>query len=114
MTPTRILIGVAATLLALSGCGSRPSEDALAQSILNAANGASSTVSVSPDQARCIARALLASKLSDTTLKGLTTNFDAPQVLQSEADKVEPIVSSAAQQCANTSGGTATSGTARS
>ena len=103
MTRTRTLIGAAAALLALGGCGSRPSEDTLAQAILTAANSSSSTVSVSPDQARCIARSLLASKLSDTTLTGLAKDFDQPQVLESEADQVEATVSSAAQQCANTS-----------
>jgi hypothetical protein len=108
MTRTRILIGTVAALVALSGCGSRPSEDVLAQSILNAANGAASTVSVSPDQARCIARGLLASPLSDTTLAGLARDFDHPQVLESEADQVEPAVSKVAQQCSTNPTSTST------
>lgn len=108
MTRTRTLIAAAAALLALAGCGSRPSEDTLAQSILNAANSNASTVSVSPDQARCIARILLASKLSDTTVGGLAKDFDRPQVLESEADQVESLVSAAAQQCASTATATST------
>jgi len=83
----------------LAGCASRPSEADLTNSILTATNAANSTVTLSSEQAVCIARALLASDLSDTTLSGLAENFDKPEVLETEADQVRPVVAAAAEQC---------------
>jgi len=83
----------------LAGCASRPSEADLTSSILTATNAANSTVTLSSEQAACIARALLASDLSDTTLSGLAEDFDKPEVLETEADQVRPVVAAAAEQC---------------
>ncbi|MFV0524380.1 MAG: hypothetical protein ACK5RL_07785 [Acidimicrobiales bacterium] len=84
--------------LTLTGCASRPSEDDLADAIL-AATADDPAVDVSEDTARCIAGQLLSSDLSDTTLEGLAENFDSPQVLETELDRVEPVVSQAAATC---------------
>ncbi|MEZ5407173.1 MAG: hypothetical protein R2761_04050 [Acidimicrobiales bacterium] len=83
----------------LAGCASRPSEEDLTNSILTATNAADSTVTLSSEQAACIARALLATNLSDTTLSGLAQDFDKPEVLETEADRVRPAVEAAAEQC---------------
>lgn len=103
MSRSRPLVLAAALAAAscglLAGCASRPSEEDLTNSILTATNAANSTVTLSSDQAACIARALLASNLSDTTLSGLAEDFDKPEVLETEADQVESAVAAAAQQC---------------
>lgn len=103
MPRSRPLVIVAALAAAscglLAGCASRPSEGDLTNSILTATNAADSTVTLSSEQAACIARALLASNLSDTTLSGLAEDFDKPEVLETEADQVRPVVAAAAEQC---------------
>lgn len=103
MSRSRPLVLVAALAAAssglLAGCASRPSEEDLTNSILTATNAANSTVTLSSDQAACIARALLATNLSDTTLSGLAEDFDKPEVLETEADQVKPAVEAAAAQC---------------
>ena len=91
-----LLVG---SVLILAGCASRPSADALTQSILEAAE-VDSAVSLSDTQARCIADELLDSDLSDTTVAGLAENFDQPEVLASDADSVESTVADAAIVCA--------------
>ncbi len=58
-------------------------------------------MSLTESQARCIADELLDSDLSDTTVAGLAENFDAPEVLASDADTVEQTVADAAVTCAN-------------
>ncbi|MFV0258755.1 MAG: hypothetical protein ACK5PP_09945 [Acidimicrobiales bacterium] len=92
-----VAAGLGATVF-LSGCASRPSEGDLADAILSA-TADDPAVDVSEDTARCIARQLLDSDLSDTTLEGLAENFDAPQVLETELDRVEPVVTQAAAAC---------------
>lgn len=94
---TVVLVGVA---LFLSGCASRPSADALTQSILDAAE-IDAAVTLTEAQARCIADELLDSELSDTTVAGLAENFDQPEVLASDADTVEATVADAAIVCAD-------------
>jgi hypothetical protein len=99
VSPIRTVLAIVGCCLLLVGCGSRPSEADLTASILDAANANGSKVTLSMEQATCIARELLASGLSDTTLSGLADNFDQPQVLESEASKVEPAVADAALKC---------------
>ncbi len=84
--------------LLLSACASRPSEEDLTTAILTATN-ADPNVEVSQVQAACIARVLLESDLSDTTLSGLADDFDNPEVLQTEINDVEPLVTAAALSC---------------
>lgn len=95
-------IGFAAVGLAtvglLAGCANRPTVDELTNSILTAAN-ADPTVEVSTNEAKCIAEQLLDGDLSDTTLSGLADDFDQPEVLAAEADRVEPRVADAAEAC---------------
>lgn len=98
------IAGLVGCALALSACSSRPSEDSLTKSILTAANGPESKVALSADQATCIAKALLASDLSDTTMAGLAQDFNNPQVLESESKAVEPAVEAAAQSCSGPTG----------
>lgn len=57
------------------------------------------TITLTADQARCIADRLLDTNLSDTTLDGLAANFDEPQVLSTEVNRVEPAVADAAASC---------------
>ncbi|MEM9565572.1 MAG: hypothetical protein AAGA93_23315 [Actinomycetota bacterium] len=92
------LVPVLVGLLLLVGCADRPSPDALADAIATAA-AADPTVDLTPEQASCIANRLLDSGLSDTTLDGLTENFDNPEVLSAEVDRVEPTVAEAAAAC---------------
>lgn len=88
---------VAASLL-IAGCASRPSQEELATAIRTAID-ADPTVDLTDEQAACIAGVLLESDLSDTTLSGLAEDFDNPEVLQTEIDDVEPLVTQAAQTC---------------
>lgn len=85
-------------VLVLSACASRPDVDVLADAILTAAADDPS-VSVTDAQADCIARELLSSGLSDTTLSGMAEDFDYPVVLSDEVDDVEPMVNIAATEC---------------
>lgn len=97
MSPTRIAPVLAGCLLMI-GCADRPTVNDLAESILVAAEQ-DATVDVTPDEADCIARRLLDSGLSDTTMEGLAENFDSPEVLSAEVDQVEPAVAEAAAAC---------------
>ena len=87
-----------ACVVGLVACASRPSEQELTDAII-AAVGAEPTIDLSADQARCMAKELLAGNLSDTTLSGLAKDFDNPEVLKTELDDVEPQVSAAANVC---------------
>lgn len=98
MYTTRIVGLVASIALVAGACATRPSEGELAEAILTATD-AEPDVELSSEQASCIARELLASDLSDTTLSGLATDFDNPEVLQTELDDVEPLVEAAALAC---------------
>lgn len=89
------LIGSA---LLVTGCANRPTSADLTQSILTAAQD-DPTVILSNDEASCIAERLLETGLSDTTMAGLAENFDQPEVLSAEVDKVEPAVAEAAASC---------------
>lgn len=82
----------------LAACATEPTEEELAESILAATDG-DPTFQLTEERARCIARELLASDLSDTTLSGLAENFDRPEVLETEVDDVEPLVAAAALVC---------------
>jgi PBP1b-binding outer membrane lipoprotein LpoB len=94
--PSLALIALLALLL--TACASRPSEEELTEAILAAAS-ADADVELDEEQAACIARQLIDSDLSDTTLAGLAENFDAPQVLQTEVDEVKAMVEEAALTC---------------
>jgi hypothetical protein len=87
-----------AAVLSVAGCASRPSEEDLAASILEA-TAAKTDIDLSEATAACIARELLASGLSDTTLAGLAEDFDAPEVLETEIDDVDVKVTEAASVC---------------
>lgn len=93
------MIGVvAAGSVLLGACASRPSQEELTTAIRTAID-ADPTVELTDEQAACIAQLLLESNLSDTTLSGLAEDFDNPEVLQTEIDDVEPLVTQAAQSC---------------
>ncbi len=96
----RLTVMVLCAGLFLVGCASRPSADALTDSILQAAES-DAAISLTEDEARCIADELLDSDLADTTVAGLAENFDEPEVLASDADTVESTVSDAAIFCAD-------------
>ncbi len=95
---TRLVAVVAGVALIGSACASRPSTDALAESILDA-GVESLTADYDAALATCVADYLLASELSDTTLSGLAQGFDAAEVLSSEVDLVPELVSEATQSC---------------
>lgn len=82
----------------LSACASRPSADALTDSILRAS--ADEAIELSDDQASCIANALIDSDLEDVTVNGLVEDFDQPEVAASDAEEVEAVVATAAVTCA--------------
>lgn len=89
---------MAACGLVAVGCADRPTAQELQDSIVIAAEN-DPTITLTPDQARCIADRLLDTDLSDTTLDGLASNFDEPEVLSAEVNKVEPAVADAAAAC---------------
>lgn len=93
--PLAALVGGA---LFIAGCADRPTSADLTQSILTAAQDDPAVV-LSNDEAACIAERLLATGLSDTTMSGLAENFDQPEVLSAEVDRVEPAVAEAAAAC---------------
>lgn len=93
-----LLFTVAATTLLASACANRPEEAELTTSIQRAA-AAEQTVTLTPEQATCISQWILASDLSDTTVAGLAKDFNNPEVLETEVNKVEPLVAEAASQC---------------
>lgn len=84
--------------LLAAGCADRPSTADLTQSIISAAQ-ADEALTVSEDEARCIAARLLDTDLSDTTLSGLANNFTEPDVLSAESGRVMPAVTDAARAC---------------
>jgi hypothetical protein len=94
---TALLLGCA---LFLVSCANRPTAGQLVDSILQA-DAADDAISLTEDQAGCIADELLDSSLGDATLAGLAENFDTPNVLASDADDVEQVVADAAVACAN-------------
>ena len=93
-----IVAGLMAASLVLAGCASRPSQQELTDAIL-VATAARPEIEVTPTEASCIASALLNSDLSDTTLNGLAEDFDNPQVLDAEIDRVAPLIAEAASAC---------------
>ena len=98
MSPIRLVPALLLGLLLIAGCADRPPVDDLTAAIVTAASE-DPTVTVTDDQARCIAERLLDSGLSDTTLAGLAEDFDNPEVLSDEVDEVEPLVAAAATEC---------------
>ena len=98
MTRIRIVAALAAGVLLVSSCASRPSSEELTEAIL-VATEADPNIEITSEQAACIAGLLLESNLSDTTLSGMAENFDNPEVLQTELDQVEPQVTAAALAC---------------
>jgi len=95
---TIFLVASVGAVLLLSACATRPEESELTASIQRAA-AAEERVTLTPEQATCISQWILASDLSDTTLAGLAKDFDNPEVLETEVNKVEPLVTEAATQC---------------
>lgn len=95
----RGLVSLTVGTLLLTACASRPSAEELTESILRASE-ADDTVSLTGEQAACIADELLDSDLGDTTVSGLAENFDNPEVLASDVDDVERTVAEAAILCA--------------
>lgn len=98
MSRIRTATALIAGLLVVAGCANRPSADELTESILTAAEG-DPTISVTQEEAACIAGRLLSSDLSDTTMSGLAEDFDNPEVLTAEVSRVEPAVADAAAAC---------------
>ncbi len=84
--------------LVLVACANRPTTADLSESIVRAAEN-DAGIDVTPEQASCIADQLLASDLSDTTMSGLASDFDNPEVLAAEVNRVEPAVATAAAEC---------------
>ncbi len=85
-------------VLAAAGCADRPSAAELTESIVRAAE-ADGSVELSAQEAQCIATELLGTGLSDTTLSGLAEDFDEPEVLAAESERVTPAVTDAARAC---------------
>ncbi len=98
MSRTRMVVMLIGGLAVLAGCADRPTSAELTESIVRAAQNDPS-VSVTNEEAGCIAEQLLGTGLSDTTMSGLAENFDEPEVLSAEVDRVEPAVADAAAQC---------------
>lgn len=98
MTRIRIVLCCAVVCLPLVACATRPAEAKLTEAILTA-TAAQNDIDLSAEVAACIARHLLASDLSDTTLAGLAEDFDAPEVLEVEINDVRPLVTEAAAAC---------------
>jgi len=92
------MAGLVASALVLSSCASEPSRQDLTDSIIRAVS-VEPTITLTPDQARCMADVMLASDLSDTSLSGLAEDFDNPKVLETEVGKVENLVRQAADTC---------------
>lgn len=94
----RMVVALGVAALSLAACANRPSSAELSESILRAAADDPS-IEVTPEQATCIADRLLESDLSDTTMSGLAEDFDNPEVLAAEVNRVEPAVATAAADC---------------
>jgi hypothetical protein len=90
---------LAGGVLLLVGCATRPTAAELSESILRA-DAADDAISLTDEQAGCIADELLDSSLGNATLAGLAENFDTPDVLAADADDVEQVVADAAVACA--------------
>jgi hypothetical protein len=101
---SRIVIVVSMIVFGLLavGCADRPSAADLTDSIVKAAE-ANEAITITGDEARCIADQLLSTDLSDTTLSGLVEDFNEPQVLEAELERVNPAISDAALACIGTS-----------
>ncbi len=93
-----VLIAIVASALVVSACANRPEEAELTTAIQQAA-ASEQSVTLTPEQATCISQWILASDLSDTTVAGLAKDFNNPEVLETEANKVEPLVAQAASEC---------------
>lgn len=82
----------------LLGCASRPSENALTNSIIRA-NDSNPASDVSEEHARCVAKKILDSNLSDTTLSAMAENFNKAAVLKSETTEAKEVIKTASDQC---------------
>ena len=98
MKLARLALVVGACAIGVAACATTPTQDELTEAILVATN-AEPNVELTSEQAACIAAELLNSGLSDTTLSGLAEDFDNPEVLETEVDDVEPLVTAAALAC---------------
>ena len=98
MSQSRVIILAVGGLLLLAGCANQPTSAELTESILRAAED-DPAVAVSDVEAACIANQLFDANLSDTTMAGLAENFDEPEVLSAEINRVEPAVANAAALC---------------
>lgn len=98
MQRSGVIFWLITSLLLLGACSSPPSEEQLAEAILTAIQ-AEPDIEVTPVQATCMAQNLLESGLSKTTLSGLASDFDNPEVLKSESEQVKDFVASAALTC---------------
>ncbi len=97
-----LAIPVVTALIAVS-CASRPSETELAAAIM-AATADRPGIAMTPERAGCLARGLLASNLSDTTLSGLADDFSQPEVLETETDDLEPLIAEIDAGCSDGAG----------
>lgn len=93
-----ISITLIVTSLLCVSCSSPPTEADLTSAILEAAE-IDPDVTLTNAEAACIADILITSELSDVTLNGLAANFTQPEVLEDEAEILEPLVAGAAQLC---------------
>ena len=94
-----LLIG---TGLLAAGCANSPTTADLTESIVQASEN-HPTVAITLEEAQCIAAQLLSTDLSDTTMSGLAEDFNEPEVLSAEQDKVTPAVTDAARECVGNS-----------
>ncbi len=98
MSRIRIASVMVGTVLLVTACANRPTSEELTDSIISAAQN-DPTVSLTEEEAGCIAQRLLETGLSDTTMAGLADNFNEPEVLSAEVEKVTPAVADAAAAC---------------
>lgn len=80
-----------ALVIFVTGCASRPTIEALTSSIQSSANTIEGGA-MTPEIARCIAEGLLATDLSDTTLQGLSEDFNNAEVLTPEIELTNEII----------------------
>jgi len=87
--------------IALSSCSSKPSQNVLSSSILEASrNNANSDIS--EEVAECIAEVLISSGLSDTTLEGLAKDFTRPKILGAESERLTEVLKESSDSCETT------------
>jgi hypothetical protein len=98
MESIRLAVVVIAGAALTTACASRPSHQELTDAIILAV-GDEPDITLTSDEAGCIATELLASNLSDTTLAGLAEDFDNPEVLETEVNDLEPLITAAANTC---------------